>query len=202
MQESRKTIRTFIAIEIPGDILDRISDILRVLKKGCPYVRWVRPESIHLTLKFLGNIDAKRLGNLALELTDLLGTPLSLSLGRPGGFPNLKRPRIVWLGLEGDTEGLMGLQQEIEERCAKIGFPEEKRGFSPHLTLGRIKSGRPADLEGLSTLLDKVDVTGIPPLRADAVYLYESILKPAGAEYRKLNSFALRGDKDRRKAWV
>jgi len=193
MQESGKTIRTFIAIEIPGDILGKISDILHVLKKGCPDVRWVRPESIHLTLKFLGNIDAKRLDSLALELADLPRTPLNLSLGRPGGFPNLKRPRVVWLGMEGDTEELASLQQVIEGICASIGFPEEKRGFSPHLTLGRIKSGRPADLEGLSTLLDKVDMTGIPPFVADAVYVYESILNAAGAKYRKLNSFALRG---------
>ncbi len=192
-------MRTFIAIEIPGDILDKISDILHVLKKGCPDVRWVRAESIHLTLKFLGNIDAKRLDSLTLELADLPGAPLSLSMGRPGGFPNLKRPRVVWLGLEGDTEGLVSMQEAIEKRCANIGLPEEKRGFSPHLTLGRIKGGRAADLESLSALLDKIDTSGIPPFVAGALYIYESILKSTGVEYKKLKSFALRGDKDRRR---
>ncbi|MBE9537102.1 MAG: RNA 2',3'-cyclic phosphodiesterase [Proteobacteria bacterium] len=198
MPGNRETIRTFIAIEIPGDILGKISDILHVLKKGCPDVRWVRAESIHLTLKFLGNIDAERLDSLAIELAELSGAPLSLSLGQPGAFPNLKRPRVVWMGLEGDTGGLAKLQQVIEKRCAGIGLPEEKRGFFPHLTLGRIKDGRPADLAGLSALLNKIDTADIPPFVADAVHIYESILGPTGAKYRKLNDFALKGDKDRR----
>jgi 2'-5' RNA ligase len=83
MQENRKTMRTFIAIEIPGDILDKISDILHVLKKGCPDVRWVRAESIHLTLKFLGNIDAKRLDSLTLE--SARGVPEFVD-GKTGGL--------------------------------------------------------------------------------------------------------------------
>lgn len=199
MQENRKTMRIFIAIEIPCDILGKISDILRVLKKGCPDVRWVRPESIHLTLKFLGNIDTERLATLDLELADLPNLPLNLSIGRPGGFPNLKHPKIIHLGLEGNREELASLQQVIEKRCACAGFPKEVRGFSPHLTLGRIKGGRPANLTCLPELLAEIDTADLPPFKVDNIYIYESILKPTGATYRKLKTFALGGDKDGRK---
>lgn len=157
-------------------------------------MKWVRPESIHLTLKFLGAVRNElvpELGKILAPVFSLQQT-FRLSAEGLGAFPNLGRPRVVWVGLadrSGRLESLAGL---VENAVEPLGFPREKRSFSPHLTLGRVRSdGGKRDL--VETIRQRMDVTG-PAFTVDHAVLFQSILKPSGAEYRALAKFDFSSD--------
>jgi len=192
----REEIRSFIAIDLPPPFLEavgRMQDELKISAKG---IRWVRSGNIHLTLKFLGDIREELLG----ELGELLASgckahaPLELSMGRPGGFPDIERPRVIWLGLEGELEKLELLRQEIEKVCSTLGLPREKRPFHPHLTLGRIKDWRKSPAN-MAELLDGAEAPPAGRFSVRAVHLYRSDLTRDGAIYTKLKSFPLKQEK-------
>lgn len=160
-------------------------------------VRWVRPEGIHLTLKFLGNVPTDRLdeiGDALHRACDGFG-PLALTLADLGCFPNLRRPRVVWVGVHGDTDALGRLQASIEKHIAPLGFPTEKRRFSPHLTLGRVKRATRSEAQQLGQQIGGMDVGTVATMTARAVYLMRSDLKPTGAEYTCLVSVPLEDDR-------
>ena len=138
-----KTIRAFLAVELPGEILNRITDIQKLLKKTIHgVIRWVRPEGMHLTLKFFGNISGDDVVNISrvVERSVADVKPLSLSVKTVGVFPDIMRPRVIWLGINGDVGPLLMLQKVMDQGFQDLGFKEEGRPFRPHLTLGRIKS--------------------------------------------------------------
>src|SRR5512136_114839 len=120
-------IRTFIALPIPDDIKDSLQSAILKLKGKNHGVRWVKPEGLHITLKFLGDIHEDLLGTLSVELDRAAQNhhALKLSLSSCGAFPNVRRPRVVWAGLSGDMEELSGLAASIEIACARCGIPEE-----------------------------------------------------------------------------
>ncbi len=192
MAEEKGEIRSFIAIDVSPAIIEAIKGIQARLKEKNKGIRWVRAEGIHLTLKFLGEIgsgDVEKIGDILKEVCSGL-SPFELSTGSVGAFPNIKRPRVIWLGLEGELDKLNTLYLRVEKACKSLGFPEEKRDFAPHLTLGRVKERR-GKKERLSDLSSCADSERELSFIVEAVYLYKSELKPHGAIYTKLKAFPL-----------
>jgi len=192
-------IRTFIAIELDEAVVVALGELQSRLRREVrlSQVRWVRPEGIHLTLKFLGDVPADRVGQVGDALRracDGFG-PLSLTLADLGCFPNLRRPRVVWVGVQGDVDALGRLQASVEKHVAPLGFPTEKRRFSPHLTLGRVKRATRSEAQQLGQQIEKMDVGTVGTMTAQAVRLMRSDLKPTGAEYTCLVEVPLEGDR-------
>jgi 2'-5' RNA ligase len=186
-------IRTFIAVEIPEKIISSIARVQEGIKNYGFKIRWVRPESIHLTLKFLGNIEAADTENVgrAVFRASKEYTPLSLQVKGIGVFPGIKRPRVVWVGITGQLETLFGLQKTLDKNLEAIGFPKEKRPFKGHLTLGRIK--KKIDTNTFIEALDTFGNFETETFTADRVVLFKSELKASGAVYTKLMSARLDG---------
>jgi 2'-5' RNA ligase len=191
-------IRTFIAIELDESIKESLTKLQERLKGEAPRgsVRWVRQEGIHLTLKFLGDVPADQIGEItrALQKGCQGFAPFSLSCGGLGCFPNLKRPRVVWVGVQEETGTLARLQEAIEENVAPLGYPTEKRKFSPHLTLGRVQrrvgSG---DLRRLGDLVGASEIGTLGQMEVRSVNLIRSDLRPSGAVYTRLAEVELKG---------
>ncbi|MHB9099886.1 MAG: RNA 2',3'-cyclic phosphodiesterase [Syntrophales bacterium] len=185
-----KMIRAFLAIDPPEEILreiGRIQERLRKLIYG--EVRWVRPEAIHLTLKFFGDIPESAIADIAavVEKAAAAEAPLTFSIGGAGIFPDQRRPRVLWLGMDGDVPRLLRFQKEIESGLGVAGFPAEERPFRPHLTLARIKS--PRGLTGLERALEKGEGYAAGQFTAAGIGLIRSELTPRGAVYTKLKWF-------------
>jgi RNA 2',3'-cyclic 3'-phosphodiesterase len=192
-----ETWRMFIALELPPDVLDHVSGIQNTLKQDTPprAVRWVRPAGIHLTLKFLGDVAVLKRDSLQAALKRAVGdrSKFTLSAGGLGCFPNPRRPRVVWTGVQGDTEALHALHHAVEEHIVPLGFPTEKRPFNPHLTLGRVR--REANRSTAQRIGQLITDTPIPSSLAWTVHgvsLIRSELKPTGAEYTQLFHATLR----------
>jgi RNA 2',3'-cyclic 3'-phosphodiesterase len=183
-------LRTFIAIELPDDVRLELAKLIAALKKPrFGFVRWVNPQGIHLTLKFMGSVNHEKVGeiNEVIKSAAAAGHRFSLDMSGLGFFPNSRRPRVFWIGITGDLEILLKLQADIDAGTEKLGFPGEKRPFSPHITLARINEGSlPNDLA------DFVKDTGRPGfekkfhIEVDAVCLMRSELLRTGARYSKL----------------
>ncbi len=193
MPNDEEHVRAFLAIEIPGEVISFLSDLTTALKATRAHVRWVRPEGIHLTLKFLGAIQTDLIPTLDRRLGPVFSesAPTRLEVRGLGCFPHLRRPRIIWAGLEDRAGLLVPLVGLLEDHLADLGFKKERRPFSPHLTLGRVKPGK-----NISDLVEEVrnrmDVVG-PSFTADRAILFRSILKPSGAEYVQLRRFDFSG---------
>ena len=184
-------IRTFIAIELDESIKDGLTKLQERLKGKVPRgsARWVRPKGIHLTLKFLGDVPADQIGEItrALERSCQGFAPFSLSCGGLGCFPNLKRPRVVWVGIQEETGTLAQLKKAIEENVAPLGYPTEKRKFSPHLTLGRVqKRASSGDRRRLGELVGASEIGMLGQMEVRSVNLIRSDLRPSGAVYTRL----------------
>jgi RNA 2',3'-cyclic 3'-phosphodiesterase len=186
-------LRVFIAIPLPGDCQAMLDRMQLHLRQCAAEVRWISGPSIHLTLKFLGEIDPSIIPRLAESLRDVSKSEqsLSLQLHGLGAFPNLKNPRVIWCGIHGDLEELGRLQKKVEKVCADSGFPPEERSFQPHLTLGRVKGKR-----NIQSLMDCIKIGSDleSSFRADQFNIYRSVLNPQGAVYSILESISL-GDR-------
>lgn len=189
MSEKKDEIRAFVAIPLPEGVKLFLRELVAQLKGYGGNVKWTRPESIHLTLKFLGNVERKRLPELEREIGSALRPQpaMSLSLAGMGAFPGLHRPRVIWVGMDDPQEGLRPAVADLEHALERLGFEREKRQYNPHLTVGRVKSGRLSpDL--LNAIRQMIDLSG-PTFDADHAVLFQSILKPSGAEYHQLYRF-------------
>lgn len=177
------TIRAFIAIELPPAVIALLGKVQQDLKSLRVGARWVRPENIHLTLKFLGNIDPPEAENICGAMTAAAKgvAPLTLAVGGVGVFPDLKRPRVIWAGLGGKIQPLLELQRNLEDRLADVGFPKEKRSFKGHLTLGRFKE--PADPATIRRAMAEYSVMPSEQFEARRIVLFKSDLNPSGAVY-------------------
>jgi 2'-5' RNA ligase len=179
------TIRTFIAVDLPGEIKAHIEELVAPLRPLSRSIRWVRTEGLHLTLKFLGELPGERAGEVISALEEALsGWPaFGFRLSGLGGFPNLRRPRVLWIGVGEGRQPLQELAGAVERALIPCGFPPEKRPFSPHLTIGRVKSSR--DLQAVLDRLPNIEYAS-GPITAGAVKVMKSQLKPTGAEYSAL----------------
>jgi 2'-5' RNA ligase len=181
-----ETIRTFIAFELPENIANAISEVQEQLKKSGLKMRWVKPENIHLTIKFLGNIPTSAIEKVDRAITQSAQRvePLLLCVKGLGVFPNMRRPRILWAGISGKIDSLLKLHNGIEDNLEPIGFPRENRPFKGHLTLGRAKSK--IDPHRLSGAMEAFRDFESEPFVADRLILFQSELKPNGAVYRMM----------------
>ena len=176
-----KTIRAFIAVALPDEAKEALGRTSAALDRRLPAqsVRWVRPDRMHVTLRFLGDTAVAQLPAIAAELDRLAAAhdPFDLFLAGLGCFPNPKRPRVIWVGLDGEKVRLQALKRGLDERLAALDWERGNRPFQPHLTLGRVKAWQ------RGTAIDwgiEVEQVAVP---VTAVRLIESRLHPQGPEY-------------------
>lgn len=185
-------MRVFIAIELPASVHELAEERVRFLRAEFPGVRasWERTEKMHITLKFLGEIDERRLTKVQNSITQAAKNfrPFEISIEETGAFPPRGVPRILWLGVKDDSETLSKFQSKLEDEFAKIGFEKEKRKFHPHITLARIRMP-----DGAKRLRDRHEQLNF---QSDIFAVYEivlikSVLSSAGSSYTKLSSHPL-----------
>lgn len=186
-------IRTFIAVHVDDVIIARLMALQEELRRTDARVSWTRPEGMHLTLKFLGNVPEEQIATIGDALQPVAAgcASISISIEGTGGFPNLRRPRVVWAGVGGETEALIELAAGVDAAMAGLGFPPENRPFNPHLTLGRIKE--PVQLEPLIELLTAHSADQFGEMTVREIILFQSQLSPKGARYTPLRRLALSG---------
>jgi len=183
-------MRTFIAVEVPDTIKEQIAELENRLKGTGTDIKWVEPGNIHITLKFLGNVETHQPATIREGLSEALDpvSPFALTLGRTGAFPDLNRPRVFWVSVREGWDELTAMQQRIESELHTRGFVREERPFSPHLTIGRVRSPR-----GLAKLTDLVRSTAFEtePFPVARVAVVKSDLKPGGPVYTVIDHVEL-----------
>ena len=188
-------VRAFIAIELPNSVKSALSQLQDNLKqRDHAPVKWVAPDSIHLTLKFLGNIAAGTIPELTKAISEAARdiAPLRLELGELGVFPNLRAPRVIWVGLGGEIAALSVVQENIESSLIPLGFTPERRSFSPHLTLGRVRErASPEERRRLGEAVASLKMEAKPSFMVDSLSLMRSRLTREGAFYSRLSSVVL-----------
>ncbi|MDO9288053.1 MAG: RNA 2',3'-cyclic phosphodiesterase [Thermodesulfovibrionales bacterium] len=183
-------LRCFIAIELPHEIKRNIDTYVEQLKATKADVKWVPAKNLHLTLKFLGSTPEELLTEINKKLSSIakLHDRFTCRIFGAGVFPNIKQPRVIWLGIK-DAEEMIKLQKNADESMAELGFKKEDREFNPHLTIGKVRSPKNKDMliKELATLkgvdFGKIEVKNIVLMKSD--------LKPSGAEYIKLTEVCL-----------
>lgn len=189
-------IRTFVGIELDEATRGLLADEIAYLKHAAPAVRWVAPENLHLTLKFVGDVRERDLPELLATVSEVTAQhdPFSLRVLGLGVFPRPDRPRVLWAGCAEGSDQATRLARDLEAACARIGYPPEKRPYRPHITLGRVKNPRDADEailrieDGANTDFDSTDV------RSAVVFMSE--LTKSGAEYTPMHHAMLYQDND------
>lgn len=191
-------VRTFLAVLISPQARRTLENCMERLSGLAPAgVRWVDPQCIHLTLRFLGNIPAAAVDDVlaAQALAAAACPPFWVQLSGLGMFPNQRRPRVLWAGVTGDLEALQKLQQEVEDRLENIGYPREKRPFAPHLTLGRVRDRvSDADRTRIAGAVGSVTLDETEPWLVEESHLIRSTLTPQGAVYTSMGSARLAAD--------
>ncbi len=194
-------MRLFIALDIDDPIRERISRLLDGVRGFAPDVRWVRPESLHVTLKFIGEKPADTLDAIKAALAKVNGESMEITFSGVGFFPTARAPRVFWIGI-GAGPQLKSLASAVDYTMFQLGIPREDHEFSPHLTLARGgRSGTPRRLKGdrenhkfkrLQAQLGTMPPLHFGTMTAHDFFLYESKLSPAGSKYAKLERFALK----------
>ncbi len=188
-------LRAFIAIELPKNTLDAIEKQTARLRHtlGNDIIRWIPAQNMHLTLKFLGDIAASHVDFIKQMLAREADShpQINLQLGGLGSFPTSRRPRLLWIGIHAPA-GLESLQKSIEAGTSRLGYEQEERAFSPHLTIGRVRQniGAP-ELQKVRAALDTIQLGNIGTARVDSIHLFRSDLQPSGSIYTKLFSAPL-----------
>ncbi len=189
-------IRSFIAIELPHEVKSALAELQAGLQPDKqPSVKWVDPYSIHLTLKFLGDIAAAKTSDItsAIEEASREIAPFSLEVKGLGVFPNFKRVRVVWVGVEGDISRLKLLQQRIESNLVPLGFARESRPFTPHLTLARVRERiAPTEQQSFGQLIAGASFEAAHQFTVGSINLMRSQLTRESAIYRQLTAVSLK----------
>ena len=189
-------IRAFIAVELPAELKSELAELEGQLKKNSPLVvKWVDPNNIHITLKFLGEISEDSIEELMLAIEESTQgiQPFKLEVREVGAFPNLERAQVLWVGVKGELDKITKLQKRIESNTEQLGFPRESRGFSPHLTLGRVRDeARPNERQRLGKLLADTSFAALHNVDVEAVNLMRSQLTPTGPIYTCIGSLRLK----------
>jgi 2'-5' RNA ligase len=180
-------VRAFIAVELSEEARAALGRAIRSMEvKGLRGVRWVRSDAMHLTLKFLGEIPPAMVEKVLQALNEACaGTaPLKLGMTGTGAFPDLARPRVLWVGLSGELDALKALQGRVESHMQRLGFQAEARGFSPHVTLGRVRDDvSQQERARIGEVLGRVKLEAVPSWQVVSVNLMKSTLTPDGAIY-------------------
>lgn len=185
-------MRLFVAIELPDAVLDALAAVQQQMQRnGKQPVKWVARTGMHLTLKFLGDVESTQVAEILGALTDVTQRcrkVTTLRLSSAGAFPGVKRPQILWVGVEGDLAALSHLQQQLEQALEPLGFAPEGRPFRAHLTLGRVRQDASAQQRAsLGDLLAKLPAPPPVAWTPDAPVLFQSTLMPTGAIYTRID---------------
>ena len=190
----RMNIRCFIAIDLTLEVKKELQALIDTLKKNNGDVKWVTPEKLHLTLKFLGSTQKDMLPRISECLATLTSSyrPFSMKVSGTGVFPGRRSPRVIWVGTE-DSEVLADMKRDIEKAMASFGYEEENKQFTPHLTIGRVRSQR--GMISTMNALSAYEGKDFGTVCVDEIKLMKSELKPKGPEYTCLYDLALGRDK-------
>jgi 2'-5' RNA ligase len=198
---TNETLRLFVAIDLPETWREALSVVQQELAAQLETprtarLRWVRPEGIHLTLKFLGNLPTLQLQHLQTVLAEAVPRPpnITLSLGDPGFFMfrgggGREAVRVIWVGVRGATRELEALAAAVDAACATLGVKRERRGFTPHLTLARVPDETLIDAQDMRAAIARIETLECPPLTVRQVTLMRSHLGPGGARYERIAAF-------------
>ena len=191
----RLKIRSFISLpiseQIRGILRITINEIDGVIQDK---IRWVRPEGIHLTLKFMGDIKTDKIDALLLLLPEIATevTPFELTLSELGCFPNNRRPRVLWAGVKGDLSILQNLHLAVDNVVEQVGLPRERRGFSPHLTLGRVRRNiSEREVDQIGQIIGSTSLPNTPSWTNQTVDLMRTELDPEGSRHYLVGSFPM-----------
>jgi len=179
-------IRAFLAVDLPDTLRPQLALVQGELKKSNADVRWVQVGNIHLTLKFFGNVPDAEIDPITQAARESAESqaPFQLQVTNAGAFPNMKSPRVIWVGLGGDVIPLAQMYHKLEKAFAALGHLPEGRAFNPHLTLGRVKS--PVNRHRLALALEKLPPLNWPPFQVNEIILFKSTLTPQGSIYTPL----------------
>ena len=194
-------MRLFVALDINDDIRNRIARFLEGVRGFAPDVRWVRPESLHVTLKFIGERSDEEVDRIKETLARVAGDRIEMNCCGYGFFPGAREPRVFWIGIDAGAE-LTSLAATVDAKLASLGIPKEEHAFSPHLTLARSARGsgsprrqkedRPnSAFQRLQEKLAALPAPEFGTMTADEFFLYQSQLSPGGSKYTKLAAFVL-----------
>jgi 2'-5' RNA ligase len=184
-------MRLFLAIPIDKQILSTLAGAVDKLRGSRGPVRWVRPEGMHLTLKFLGDTNEDRVESLVQAVSGTCRNimPFPISVTGAGAYPNLRRPRVLWAGVVESSGTLKRLVKQVEEEAEKLGWERERREFSPHITIGRVKGNM--NIARLTTAVKEIKDEHWGDQEVGELVLYSSKLRPGGAVYEKVHVFKL-----------
>jgi RNA 2',3'-cyclic 3'-phosphodiesterase len=179
-------LRAFVAVEMPGPVRQALEEVQSSLEQLKIRARWVRPENIHLTLKFLGNIPAGHVPSVVDVLRIVAPTHgrFNLAAAGLGVFPDIRRPKVIWVGLTSRPDALTPLQQDLDGRLALLGFPREEKPFRGHLTIGRFRAeGHPGPV---ADAVKRYAATTFGTVAVEEIVLLQSDLRPEGPRYTPL----------------
>jgi RNA 2',3'-cyclic 3'-phosphodiesterase len=183
-------VRSFIAINLPPGVRAELTSLEENFKaRRHPFVKWVDPEGMHLTLKFLGNVVADSIPQIIEAMCGVAGSHsiFKLEVAGTGAFPNWQRPQVVWVGVGGELDKLTSLQKGLESVLSPLGFPPESRPFSAHLTLGRLRDRvTPDDRRRFAEFAQKVEFKASLSFEVSFIRLMKSQLTPSGPIYSEL----------------
>jgi RNA 2',3'-cyclic 3'-phosphodiesterase len=189
-------VRTFIAIELPDQVKQGLGQLQATLKAVHPdSAKWVDPYSIHLTLKFLGNVEVGKIDAISQAILETAQSfdGFQLHISGLGAFPNLRRVQVVWVGIEGNVERLQALQKHLDSNLTQLGYLPEKRAFVPHLTLARVRDNTSSeDRLAIGDLISRTKNSSVFDVEVNSLSLMRSQLTPRGAIYSRLGSFGLK----------
>jgi 2'-5' RNA ligase len=194
-----KSLRLFVAVELPGDVRAALEEASATLRRAGvdSGLRWVRPEGMHVTLKFLGSTDEEDLLGIMTAVREAARPhrPFELAVEGLGSFGGARNMRVVWAGVKGETEALEALAGSVESALVALGFPKESRPYSAHLTLARVREdAAPDERARIHGLLKSADVSDLQlAFRVAHCSLMESTLRQGGAVYTQLATFSLEG---------
>ena len=188
----KKTLRTFVAVELSGPVRARAEELIAALDGTAAQVKWVEPHNLHITLKFLGDVHERAIIDVCRAVAQGAAEvePFDLQLRGAGAFPNAARPRTVWLGAAEGTPEMVVLHDRVEAELAKLGFRKEHRRFQTHLTIGRVRGGGP----GIAQLGERLQQHADFPagrMTVDKLTVFASTLTPAGSIYDVLGTARL-----------
>jgi 2'-5' RNA ligase len=190
------SIRSFIAVELPEELKLELAQLQEQLSAGNKVqIKWVDPKNIHLTLKFLGNINTEITGKITLALEEAARgiSPFLLRVKGLGAFPSLRKVQIVWVGLTGELDKLSKLQQRVDSSLVPLGFIPESRPFAPHLTIARLRDrATQVERQNLGRLIAEANYESSHMINVDSVYLMRSQLTNQGPIYNRISSIALK----------
>ena len=185
-------IRTFICVPVPLSVKKTVGGFIKELKARGGDVKWVSPDNMHLTLKFIGDVEKTFIEEIASHTAEAVASfsQFPVEIGGTGAFPNLSRPKVLWVGISRGSDKLRDLAYAVDQSLEKIGIEKDKRQFSGHLTIGRVRS-----LKGIEHVAESMNKNGFKPqiFNAEAVYVMKSVLDSHGPIHSVLNTINLRG---------